>query len=210
MKKKFALGGKKLNRHIVSDPLPPSLITALSDLMRWSVSGRVPLVIVGGVAASLLGRTRLTRDIDALVSIAEDRWQAAVEQSKGFGFLPRIENAVEFAQRSRVLLLRHVATDIEIDLMLCGLPFEQDAVSNARLVNVDGVMVALPRVEDLLIMKAIAHRPRDMADIEGLIDAHPETDFEFVRKWVKEFSIAATMPDLLTDLEKLVERAPQK
>jgi hypothetical protein len=54
-------------------------------------------------------------------------------------------------------------------------------------------------------MKAIAQRPRDLRDMEGLLDAHPEADVELVRRWVREFSTAMTMPDLLDGLEKLLE-----
>jgi hypothetical protein len=31
-------------------------------------------------------------------------------------------------------------------------------------------------VEDLLIMKAIARRPKDLQDIRGLLAAHPDAD----------------------------------
>ena len=30
--------------------------------------------------------------------------------------------------------------------------------------------------EDLIIMKAIAHRPKDMLDIESIITSHPKLD----------------------------------
>jgi hypothetical protein len=192
----------------VSEPLAPSLLTALSDLMRWTHAAQIPIVVVGGIAASLLGRTRLTRDIDALVSIDESQWQSAVDGAGPFGFQPRIEGAVEFAHRSRVLLLRHAATQIDLDLMIGALPFELDAVANCQSINIEGVVLNVPRVEDLLIMKAIAHRPRDLDDIEGIIAAHPEADLELVRRWVREFATAATMPDLIADFEKLVARSP--
>lgn len=64
----------------------------------------------------------------------------------------------------------------------------------------------LPRVEDLLIMKAVAHRPRDLQDIEGLLDAHPEADVDSVRTWVREFAAATAMSDLIDDFEQLLAR----
>lgn len=50
-------------------------------------------------------------------------------------------------------------------------------------VVVGGVTVRLPRVEDLMIMKAVAQRPQDMLDLEGLIAAHPQADLTVVRQW---------------------------
>jgi len=55
-------------------------------------------------------------------------------------------------------------------------------------------------------MKAVAHRPRDLGDIEAVLDAHPELDAQRVRRWVREFSMALAMPDLLTDLEKMLKK----
>ena len=55
-------------------------------------------------------------------------------------------------------------------------------------------------------MKAIAHRPQDMQDIEGLLDAHPEANLDSVRKWVREFATATAMSDLIDDFERVLER----
>jgi hypothetical protein len=68
------------------------------------------------------------------------------------------------------------------------------------------VLVRLPRVEDLPIMKAVAHRPKDLEDIRGLLDAHPEADATEVRAWVEEFATATGMADMLAELDKLLEQ----
>lgn len=203
---KCARAGRKFGVPTVSEPLPATLLTALADLAHWVQSENIPAVIVGGVAASLLGRPRLTRDIDALVDIDEAEWQWVLSRVSAFGFAPRIHNPFEFAKRSRVLLLRHTATDIDIDVMLSALPFEKDAIANGRMTKVADISIRLPQVEDLLIMKAIANRPRDLADIEGLIDANPGADLAKVRQWVQEFATAATLPDLVVDFDRIVER----
>ena len=164
---------------------------------------RVPAAVVGGVAVSLLGRPRFTRDIDALVDLDETRWPDLVEAARRAGIVPRIEDALEFASRSRVLLLRHVPSQVDIDVILAGLPFERSAVAAAQLRSVGDLMVRLPRVEDLMIMKAVAQRPQDLLDLAGLIAAHPEADLAMVRQWVAEFSVAATMPSLLEEFDRL-------
>jgi hypothetical protein len=195
---------------MASGDLPQPLIQALADVVAWTSAAGIPVVIVGGVAASLLGRPRLTRDIDALVRLPESEWQNALTRAAEYRFVPRIADAVEFARRSRVLLMKHAPTEIDIDVMLGTLPFEFAAIDNSRATQIGSLEVRLPRVEDLLIMKAIAHRPRDLLDIEGLIDAHPKADLGGVRKWVREFSIAAAMPELLEDFDKIVAQRLRK
>jgi hypothetical protein len=47
------------------------LLAALRDLVAWFQDAPTPGMVIGGVAASLLGRPRVTRDIDALVLLDE-------------------------------------------------------------------------------------------------------------------------------------------
>lgn len=60
------------------------------------------------------------------------------------------------------------------------------------------------------LAEAIAQRPQDLRDIDGLLDVHPDADVDGVRQWVRESSSAMAMPDLLEGFEKLVaQREPQ-
>jgi hypothetical protein len=191
----------------VNAELPESLLAALSALVDSLREADVGVIIIGGVASSVLGRPRLTRDIDALADVPEDEWSRVVDAVAAFGIMPRIGAVLEFAVRSRVLLLRHEASQIDIDLIVATLPFERDAVAAGQSRSLGSIEIRLPRIEDLLIMKAIAHRPRDLLDIEGLLQAHPEIDLERARRWIGEFAHAAVQPELLADFERLVRAA---
>ena len=184
--------------------VPPLFLGALADLTEWLDKAGVPAMVVGGVAASILGRPRATRDIDALAVAPDDQWSRLVESARAHGILPRIENPLEFARRTRVLLLRHTESSIDIDVILGGLPFEAEALSRASVHDLGGVRLRLPQVEDLLVMKAIAHRPQDLRDIEGLLDVFPNANVERVRQFAREFAAAAEIPDLPEEFEKLL------
>jgi len=181
-------------------------VDPLRDLVAWWQSEEVPGLVIGGLAVALLGRPRVTRDVDVLVLLAEERWGAFLDAGSAFGFLPRQPDALAFAEQARVLLLRHEPTAIDVDVVLGCLPFEEEAVARAVVMEVAGVSVPLPTPEDLIIMKAIAHRDRDMLDIEGLLAAHPELDLHRVRRWVRAFADALETPDLYDDLEQRLER----
>lgn len=45
-------------------------------------------------------------------------------------------------------------------------------------------------------MKAVAHRPRDLSDIESLLDAHPKADTRRILRWLREFSVALEKPEI--------------
>src|SRR5437763_12911017 len=61
--------------------------------------------------------------------------------------------------------MRHTTSGIDVDVTFGELPFERTAVANCENHDVGGIRVRLPRVEDLLVMKAIARRPKDVEDL---------------------------------------------
>jgi len=186
------------------------LLMALRDLVAWLQGKRVPGVIIGGVAASILGRPRVTHDVDALVLVDEENWEDFLISGKKFRFVPRLTDALTFARKSRVLLVRHKPSGIDVDIIFGSLPFEKKAIRQVVWVNVKGIRLPLPRPEDLIIMKAIAHRARDLADIESIRDTHSKLNLQRIRRWVGEFSTAINIPEILDDLERILARRRKK
>jgi hypothetical protein len=103
-------------------------------------------------------------------------------------------------------LVRHQQSGIDVDIVFGALPFEEDAVARAVLIKISDLSLPLSTAEDLIIMKAVAHRPRDLADIESVLDAHPKINLRRVRRWVREFSTALEMPEILNDLENILDQ----
>jgi len=186
------------------------LLSALRDLVAWLKANRVRGIIIGGVAASILGRPRVTHDVDALVLVDERKWNEFLTAGARFGFVSRVTNPLDFARRAKVLLVRHKTSGIDADVTLGTLPFEKEAITHAVWLNIKGVHLPLPTPEDLVIMKAVAHRPRDLADIESIMDAHPKLNLRKIRRWVREFSTAVEMPDILNDVEKILARRQKR
>lgn len=180
------------------------LLEALRSLLGWLRATKTPGVIIGGVAASLLGKPRVTGDVDAVVWTGDASWDELVEAGRPFGIVPRRPDVIAFARRSRVLLLRHEPSTIDLDVSLGALPFEEEMIARARRHRFGRLSVPLPTPEDLIIMKAIAHRPRDFADIESILEANPGIDEARIRDLVREFAAILEAPDLMTDLERLL------
>lgn len=153
-------------------------------------------VIIGGVAASLLGTPRYTVDLDAVFLLRVEDLPRLLAEAVNQGIKPRISDPVKFARKNRVLLLRHEASGTDIDIILGILPFEVEMVERSQSVDVGNIQLRLPTPEDLIIMKAVAHRPKDLADIQAIAASHPNLDKERIRSWVKQFGEALDLPDL--------------
>jgi hypothetical protein len=182
------------------------LAAALSDLMEWFRIMNIPGIVIGGVAASLLGRPRVTRDVDALVMLDEQRWSEFLDSGKQFNFFPRMADVLSFAQQSRVLLLTHQPSAIDIDISFGALIFEKECIDRAITIEAGGITLRLPSPEDLVIMKAVAHRTRDLIDIEAILQTHLQFNFAYVKKWLSEFATTLEMPEILEDVEAIFER----
>ena len=196
-------GNDTMNEPRSSGPLR----IALRELAAWLESQRIPYVLIGGIAASLLGRPRITQDIDVLAVLEEDAWEEFLTSGTRHDFRPRITECLSFARRSRVFLLRHGATGIGSDVVLAGIPFEKDVVSRGRHTVLADLTVRLPRAEDLILMKLVAGRPRDIADVEGLIAAHDALDWDYVRRWAGEFAAALDASEIRESVERLRTKA---
>lgn len=164
-------------------------------------------MIIGGIAASLMGHARATADIDASVLLDDRFLDRFLEFAVAQGFRPRIQDAIGFAKRSAMLLLEHEQTRVGVDITIGRLPFEREAIARARQVVVHELTFPVATPEDLIVMKAVAHRPQDLEDIRAIIAANPQLDRDGIRVQVQEFAGALDMPELWTDLAGLLPRS---
>lgn len=76
------------------------------------------------------------------------------------------------------------------------LPFEQEVVERSTMHEFDSSLhVRLPTPEDLVIMKAIAHRPKDLQDIQIIADKYPNLDKARIESKTHEEGILGTDRD---------------
>ena len=191
-------GGKSAASSI--SPLLEPLIALQRLLEHFDNQG----LIIGGIAASLLGKPRFTADIDAVILLSVDDLPKLIDAASQQDITPRIADAEIFAQKNRVLLLRHQTSGINIDISLGILPFEIEMIERSQEIKVGGLHLRLPTPEDLIILKAVAHRPQDLIDIQAIAASNPDLDKERVRFWVEQFGAALGLPDLWEQASRLL------
>ncbi|MGD9159762.1 MAG: hypothetical protein PVG39_15210 [Desulfobacteraceae bacterium] len=111
-----------------SFPMPENksshLLPALESVSLLLQENALKGMIIGGLAVSLLGRPRYTNDIDLVILDLDDRLPEFLSKLKEYGIEPRINDIEEFARKSRVLLMRHRESEINIDISMGILPLE--------------------------------------------------------------------------------------
>lgn len=150
---------------------------------------RIPYVIIGGIAVQRWGQPRFTRDVDLTILVSASQEEPALREILKV-FPGRVEDALQFALVHRVLPVR-VPGGSEADITL-GVPGYEEGVI-ARAVDYDlgdGRVVRLCSAEDLIIHKAVAGRPQDLMDIEGIVARQRDSlDVVYLRRWLGEFSV---------------------
>ena len=177
----------------------------LKDLLLWFKNSPGEFLIIGGIAVGLLTRPRTTKDIDVLSLLDESQWENFLKTGRQFGFDARITDALSFARKNRIVLLRHFKSGIDIDISFGQLPFEKESIRRKTFHTLGTLTIPLPTPEDLIIMKMVAHRPQDMIDVETILRAYPKLDRKRIQKWVKDFSEVLENPDILNDLKKMMK-----
>lgn len=164
-------------------------------------------VIIGGVAVGLIAEPRMTQDVDAMLLLDIDDLPTLLTTAEKCGLVPRISDVVAFARRSRVVLLSHAATGTDVDISLGMLPIEWEIVERAQRIDAGGLFVRLPTPEDLIILKAIAHRPKDLLDIQTIVETYPQLDRKRIERWMRDFADTLELPELWDDIVPLLKRA---
>jgi predicted nucleotidyltransferase len=184
-----------------------ALTPAILALQATFDEAGVPYALIGGVAVALTANPRMTRDVDALVLLGQTPIDSLLSAASSHGIAPRIEDAQAFAARHNILLLVHEPSGVTIDVSLAVLPFEERAVADAREVEAAGTCVRILRPEDLIVMKAIAHRPLDLHDIDGIAAVSADLDRRRVLDELRPFAEALDSPDLVEEVRRLLDDA---
>lgn len=163
--------------------------------------------LFGAQAAIVHGAARLTADVDVTVDLAARSSAELVNALAAAGFEPRVPDPGGVVETTRVLPLVHRPTRIPVDVVLAGPGLEDLFFARVEEHTIGGVSVPVASAEDVLTMKVLAARPKDLDDAEAIIRAlGPRLDVETIRGTLRLLEAALDRRDLLSELERLLGR----
>ena len=180
-----------------------TLQTVLFDAVDLLQSRSFPHALVGGLAASIRGRTRVTEDVDFVVACSVDQAIELAESLKGQAFTPLFPEFESIIRRSFILPLRHQDTGVPVDLAIGVSGLEQQVVSRATHVTIGDRQFAVATAEDLLVMKVLAGRPQDDQDIKGIVKVGGDSlDWDYCLRIAEQLQQAVAI-DMVERIHKL-------
>jgi hypothetical protein len=174
---------------------------AVRDITRAFESLSIRYAIIGGIANAVWGEPRATIDVDVTVAVDEDELPTTVPAIAQRFRVP-VPDPVAFVQQTRVLPL-DTADGVRIDVIFALLPFELDAIRRAKDVTIADRTVQVVTPEDLILMKIISERPRDVADAEAIVRRRlAELDLAYLEPRIRELATALDSDTILNRWRK--------
>jgi hypothetical protein len=93
---------------------------------------------------------------------------------------------------------------MEVDLVIAGAGLEAIALARATRLIIDGVSVPVAGASDLVVMKVLAGRGKDLDDVRALL-ASGEVDVDEARNLLEQLQEALPQSDLLPLLQDALD-----
>lgn len=141
--------------------------------------------MIGGLAVSVHGEVRFTRDVDLAVAVMDDEAaERLVYGLRADGFEPFA--SVEHGERERLSTVRLLSPQgVKIDLIFASSGIETEAVERATVIDVPGTgPLPVACVEELVAMKTLSmtnRRLQDRIDAQRLLEHTNGLDLDRVR-----------------------------
>ncbi len=176
--------------------------TLLAKFARVLDGAGIPYMVIGGQAVLLHGEPRLTHDIDITLGVDISALTKILALAKTISMTPSVHDVEQFVRKTNVLPLSDKRATIRVDLIFSFTPYEAQAIQRADSRSMQGTPVRFATVEDLVIHKLVAGRPRDLEDIRGILARHQNLDEAYLKRWLLTFR-EVVGHDLLRELESI-------
>ena len=137
------------------------------DMLHALSDEKVRFILVGAYALAAHGYPRATMDIDIWVMPSPQNADAVLRALRRFG-APLHNLTKEDLQKDETIFQIGVAPRrIDIITAASGLQFEETYRGSISL-NIEGIEVHIPSIDDLIRTKRASGRTKDLADAEAL------------------------------------------
>lgn len=171
---------------------PDQVLAEVSSLLEQA---GIPYMVTGSFASSMLGIPRSTRDLDMVISPAENQIEALIQ-----AFDENVWYIDPFVVRDAALHrsmfnLVHLDSGWKVDLIYRKeRPWSREEFSRRRAVEIAGVSVMFLRAEDSILSKLEWVRQggslRQLEDAGAVLDMQGDSlDFGYLERWAKELGV---------------------
>ncbi len=182
------------------------LARALHDFVSVFEELGVPYVVMGGIAVRFYGIPRATYDVDFTAAIDQRRLPELYRRVRDLGYT--IPEAYDDGWVDRIADMPLVKARIyleglgvDVDLFLAESRFQRRVLERRVREQIENVPVWTVTPEDLVLLKLLAGRSRDVADVGDVLFTQGTLDLKYLRRWAKELGVLPRLERVLAEQE---------
>ncbi len=137
------------------------------DILHALSEEKVRFILVGAYALAAHGYPRATMDIDIWVMPSPGNADAVLRALRRFGSPLHNLTGEDFQKDGTIFQIGVAPRRIDLITSASGLQFEQ-TYQRSLCVNIEGIEVHIPVIDDLIRNKLATGRTKDLADVEVL------------------------------------------
>ncbi len=161
---------------------------ALRDITTVMEKFGISYAVIGGYAVGIYGIPRLTFDLEFTIDISRERLVElfdavenegyTVAESYRSGWIDEVGGMPLVKFRCYIQ-----GQGVDVDVFIAEKPFQRELLKRKQRVETPDGDTWLASPEDILLLKLLAHRPRDLSDIGDILFTQGELDWVYLRRW---------------------------
>ncbi|MCX7420824.1 MAG: nucleotidyl transferase AbiEii/AbiGii toxin family protein [Planctomycetia bacterium] len=166
----------------------------------------IPYALIGGIAVGVHGIPRPTHDLDFTITVDRSRLPEFFDVVNDLGYDVPQEFVTGWVDQVAGLALVRArqwvqGKTIDIDLFLAECQF-QDALMQRRIeANIEGISTWIASAEDIILLKLLASRPRDIGDVQDILLVQGQLDEQYLRHWADELGVRPQLEEALDEFK---------
>lgn len=162
----------------------PLLLLDVIDILDRS---KIPYAIVGAIAAAYHGEVRASRDADAVISLPSADIPFLTDNLTIAGLRVRV-NKGDVDDPIRQVLALMDSHDNTVDLLWGVHGMDDGVMDRCRTTSLLGSIVKVIGPEDFIAMKLFAGGPKDLGDVQGVLEISGERlDIPLLKKVTRRY-----------------------
>ena len=180
------------------------LTNALNDIVDLFEELGAPYVVMGGIAVRVHGIPRPTHDVDFTVALERSGLSRFFElaTAKGFAVPEAYESGwVDHVAGMPLVKLRIYLDEhgVDVDIFLAESSFQQSLLQRRQLQEYEGRKIHFVSPEDLILLKLVANRPRDLLDVADVLFVQGPLDEAYLRHWADKLGVCPQLEKSLAE-----------
>jgi hypothetical protein len=164
---------------------------------------KITYAVMGGLAVRAYGVPRPTYDVDISIAITRERLSTLYDAVESAGYtVPETYRRgwVDRIADMPLVKFRIYRPDrsVDVDVFLVETAYQRVIIDRRVQAELHQRVIWIVSPEDLILLKVVAGRSRDLGDIEDVRFMHGDMDEAYMRYWAEKLGVLNELEDVLS------------